>query len=258
MSNYPPVVCHKGKHYADESPLFADPGFSVCGTALEYQPRRPEESILYGVVAENLESFLAQQQERGRVVPRFVEKGLRAFLDCGILSRGFLRVHCDACGKDRVVAVIAIGPRAGSRVAAMGVQAEPEISGSKSKSGCADKSGDSLHARVCIPAKARHQLENLCRYAGRPAVATDRLSLLPDGRISGAISRAVPITTSVTLNVSLVGFFKLVVLLVIQLMLFGLIFVQFQLYFHGIRSFHLVSHFAQERKSFLSPFIFIE
>ena len=29
---------------------------------------------------------------------------VRGFLDCGILARGFIRVHCDACGKDRVVA----------------------------------------------------------------------------------------------------------------------------------------------------------
>ncbi len=54
-------------------------------------------------MAENIGSFLARQQERGRVVPRFVEKELRAFLDCGILARGFVRVHCDTCGMDRVL-----------------------------------------------------------------------------------------------------------------------------------------------------------
>jgi len=41
----------------------------------------PEESVLYHVVAENIQSFLARQQKRGRVVPRFVERELRAFLD---------------------------------------------------------------------------------------------------------------------------------------------------------------------------------
>jgi hypothetical protein len=84
--------------------LFAVSGFNVCEAACDYQPRRPEESVLYRAVAENLESFLAFQQERGRVVPKFVENDLRDFLDCGILERGFVRVHCDACGKDRVVA----------------------------------------------------------------------------------------------------------------------------------------------------------
>jgi hypothetical protein len=37
------------------------------------------------------------------VVPGFVVKELRAFLDCGILARGFVRVHCDTCGMDRVL-----------------------------------------------------------------------------------------------------------------------------------------------------------
>jgi hypothetical protein len=32
-----------------------------------------------------------------------VERELRSFLQCGILANGFLRVHCNACGKDRVV-----------------------------------------------------------------------------------------------------------------------------------------------------------
>ena len=76
---------------------------AVCQSACKYRPRRPEESVLYGVVAGHLETFLARQRDRGRLVPRFVERELRAFLDCGILARGFLRMHCDACGQDRVV-----------------------------------------------------------------------------------------------------------------------------------------------------------
>jgi hypothetical protein len=104
MAIFPPAVFHNGIPYIDESALLAASGFNVCEAAFEYQQRRPEESVLYRAVAENLESFLARQQERGRVVPRFVENDLRDFLDCGILERGFVRVHCDACGKDRVVA----------------------------------------------------------------------------------------------------------------------------------------------------------
>jgi hypothetical protein len=104
MALCPSAVFNKGKQYADQEPLFAGWGLGICEAAFEYHPRHPEESVLYRVVAENLESFLAFQQERGRVVPRFVENDLRDFLDCGILERGFIRVHCDACGKDRVVA----------------------------------------------------------------------------------------------------------------------------------------------------------
>lgn len=69
-----------------------------------YASRRPEESILYGVVQQELETFLARARERECPVPRFVERELRSFLHCGILAHGFVRVHCDDCGLDRVVA----------------------------------------------------------------------------------------------------------------------------------------------------------
>jgi len=42
-----------------------------------YRPRNPEEHPVYGVVAGNLETFLAQQRERDRHVPAFVEREFR-------------------------------------------------------------------------------------------------------------------------------------------------------------------------------------
>jgi len=72
--------------------------------SLEYQRRTPETSLLYRVVQQNLETFLASAQKQGRVVPRFVERELRAYLECGILVHGFLRVRCDDCGRERLVA----------------------------------------------------------------------------------------------------------------------------------------------------------
>ena len=42
---------------------------------------------------------------RPRPVARFVEREVRAYLACGVLAHGFLRVHCDGCGHDRRVAV---------------------------------------------------------------------------------------------------------------------------------------------------------
>ena len=68
-----------------------------------YSPRRTWESPLYHAVAENLATFLAGRQLRGRPVPFFVVRDFRAFLDCGVPAHGFLRVHCDECGRDRVV-----------------------------------------------------------------------------------------------------------------------------------------------------------
>jgi len=67
----------------------------------EYTPRNAEATVLYRVVAEELETFLARQQERDHPVPRFVEREFRSFLDCGVLARGFLRLRCQSCGQDR-------------------------------------------------------------------------------------------------------------------------------------------------------------
>jgi hypothetical protein len=342
-----------------------DNGLLVCEEKASYQPRNPEDNPLYEIVAGNLETFLALQSERDRPVPRFVERELRGFLDCGVLANGFLRVHCDICGHDRVVAFsckgrsvcssccgrrmadtaahlvdrvlpdvpirqwvlslpvsnryrlaydakltrevlrifvqslfsslrrrarqrygirntecgavtfvqrfggainlnihfhslgldgvyyedsgkgicfkklppptdaevsqvmkhivkrinrlldrrglgsqsdpeevdpllreqpllaelygasvqgrIGSGPGAGERITTVGF--EEEYESKKGGRRCANLSGFSLHANVCIPAKARHQLEKLCRYVARPPIAMERLSKLPDGRV---------------------------------------------------------------------------
>ena len=85
------------------APVPAEPDLILREGVGAYVPRNPEGTVLYGVVAGHLETFLARQRNRDRVVPRFVERELRRFLDCGVLARGFLRVHCDACGLDRLV-----------------------------------------------------------------------------------------------------------------------------------------------------------
>ena len=98
---YPFPCIAEGSRIGDYAP--PDRGLFVCDSAPAYRPRNAEESILYGVVAENLETFLSRQWERDHPVPRFVERELRLFLECGIAAHGFLRVHCDACGEDRIV-----------------------------------------------------------------------------------------------------------------------------------------------------------
>lgn len=50
----------------------------------EYTPRDPEATVLYHVVARQLEPFLRRQAEHDRSVPRFVEREFRSFLECGI------------------------------------------------------------------------------------------------------------------------------------------------------------------------------
>ena len=47
---------------------------------------------------------MVRARSAGAPVARFVEREIRAYLECGVLDHGFIRVHCVACGHDRLVA----------------------------------------------------------------------------------------------------------------------------------------------------------
>ena len=78
---------------------------------------------------------------------------------------------------------IATGPRAGRRVARVGDAVDVDDAALPPGRCCATFAGYSIHAGVCVPARDRMRLERLARYAGRPPLASERLSLLPDGRL---------------------------------------------------------------------------
>ena len=72
---------------------------------VHYERRRPQETILHHLVREHLETFLAQVQARtGTGLPAFVREEFEAFLECGILAHGFLRVRCADCAHEKLVA----------------------------------------------------------------------------------------------------------------------------------------------------------
>jgi hypothetical protein len=78
---------------------------AATASPLHYERRRPEETTLYRVVQENLETFLAEVEAGGVAsLPQFVKDEFEAFLECGILSYGFLRVRCAECGHEKLVA----------------------------------------------------------------------------------------------------------------------------------------------------------
>ncbi len=83
------------------SPFGSGPGGPL---SIEYERHEPEKTLLHEIVREQLEPFLARARRDGAPVARFVERELRAYLDCGILAHGFLRLHCDTCGRDRLLA----------------------------------------------------------------------------------------------------------------------------------------------------------
>ena len=72
---------------------------------VQYERRRPEQTLLHRLVREHLETFLAEVEARtGTGLPAFVRDEFEAFLQCGILAHGFLRVRCADCAHEKLVA----------------------------------------------------------------------------------------------------------------------------------------------------------
>jgi hypothetical protein len=71
-----------------------------------YRPRRPQDSFLYRLVQQNLETFLATHREAWQdedPIPAWVERSFRSFLECGIPTFGFARARCPGCKHDYIV-----------------------------------------------------------------------------------------------------------------------------------------------------------
>ena len=72
-----------------------------------YARRRPEQTVLYRLVQQHPETYLALACEgdwdRNRV-PAAAEREFSRYLECGILACGFCRARCPACGHDFLVA----------------------------------------------------------------------------------------------------------------------------------------------------------
>src|SRR5262247_3649676 len=67
-----------------------------------YAPRDPSQTVLYTVIAEHLETFLASCHDDPEAtgLPAYVQREFYDYLRCGILAHGFLRLGCDACHKE--------------------------------------------------------------------------------------------------------------------------------------------------------------
>ena len=69
----------------------------------EYQRRQPELTPCYEIVQEELSTFLSDRNLEGRPLPEYVVKEFDAYLRCGILAYGFLRLICNDCREEKVV-----------------------------------------------------------------------------------------------------------------------------------------------------------
>ena len=78
---------------------------ALPGDAPTYERHRPEQPPpLYALVDEHFPRFLERLEADGVSLPHFVKEEFEAYLKCGRLEYGFLRVKCDACRHEKLVA----------------------------------------------------------------------------------------------------------------------------------------------------------
>ena len=69
----------------------------------EYRRREPEQALLHRALCAHLETFLNRVHTEDSAMPDHVVKELREYLTCGVLAHGFVRIHCEKCGKSIAV-----------------------------------------------------------------------------------------------------------------------------------------------------------
>lgn len=81
-------------------------GFPPPASPQVYQRHCPETTALYEVVRDNLETLYGAIDDGAIAVriPKHARKELSAYLDCGLLCRGFARLKCEDCDETHLVA----------------------------------------------------------------------------------------------------------------------------------------------------------
>src|SRR6266481_9289232 len=79
---------------------------SLAPTPSSYVPHDPSHTVLYTVVADHLETFLAslEADPDARGLPAYVQREFYDYLQCGILAHGFVRLGCDTSKHEMLLA----------------------------------------------------------------------------------------------------------------------------------------------------------
>lgn len=85
-------------------PLGPVPAPSPIAVAPAYHRHRPEQTALYAIVAEHYPRFVQEIERSGGHLPGFICQEFEDYLKCGLLEHGFLRVKCDGCHHEHLVA----------------------------------------------------------------------------------------------------------------------------------------------------------
>ena len=79
------------------------PGKDALGHAT-YERHHPEQTLLYQLIEKHYPALVEHLELQGKYLPTHVHQEFEAYLKCGRLEHGFLRVRCDTCHFERLVA----------------------------------------------------------------------------------------------------------------------------------------------------------
>src|SRR4051794_614623 len=69
-----------------------------------YRPRNPEDSLLFQVIRDHWKAFEQLTEQEGKGLPRFVRDEFESYFRCGVLQHGFVRLKCDSCRHEKIIA----------------------------------------------------------------------------------------------------------------------------------------------------------
>jgi hypothetical protein len=76
-----------------------------------YARHAPERTLLYALVEAHYPDFIARIAAEDRSLPEYVRAEFEQYLRCGVLEHGFVRVLCEQCHAERLVAFSCCGAR---------------------------------------------------------------------------------------------------------------------------------------------------
>ncbi len=153
--------------------LFLDGVYCATDQGPVFHPvRAPTDEQLHTLLHQIIKRIMKLLTRRGYL---FEEQGVRYLADTET-DTALAPLQSAACTYR-----IALGPRAGQKVITLG--SVPNFDPPPTRQRCANEQGFSLHGAVRCAMNQRNQLEQLCRYITRPAIANERLTVNSAGDV---------------------------------------------------------------------------
>ena len=89
---HPGRIYHVGTRQGEPAPVY---GHGLGKTV--YERHQPEQRLIYQLVEAHFPALVDQLAQQGKSLPDHVHREFEAYLKCGRLEHGFLRVRCDKC-----------------------------------------------------------------------------------------------------------------------------------------------------------------